>query len=127
MKNIFHIEYVLGKISPSIIWKQIGSSAGLEYWFADRVDENGNLFTFHWGKSSQTAKMLLCKSNSHIRFQWDDEEDKKSYFEMKLSTSEISQDITLIITDFSESDEDLEELTTWWNSKIESLQKMLGV
>ena len=46
---------------------------------------------------------------------------------MRISMSEISEDITLTITDFCESSDDMEDLTSWWNSQIEKLQKALGM
>ena len=127
MKDIFQLEYVLGKISQNVLWNALSTADGLTCWFADRVEEKENIFTFYWGRSCQSAQMLLSKINSHVRFRWDDEDDGRSYFEMRISVSEISEDITLTITDFCESSDDMEDLTSWWNSQIEKLHKALGM
>lgn len=127
MKDIFQLEYVLGKVSLNVLWNALSTSDGLSCWFADKVEERENIFTFHWGKSEQNAQMLLSKQNSHVRFRWEEDEETRSYFELKISISEISEDITLTVTDFSESAEDLKDLTDWWNIQIEQLQKALGM
>lgn len=127
MKDIFQLEYVLGKVSLNVLWNALSTSDGLSCWFADKVEERENIFTFHWGKSEQKAQMLLSKQNSHVRFRWEEDEETRSYFEFKISISELSEDITLTVTDFSESAEDLKDLTDWWNIQIEQLQKALGM
>ncbi|MBR5972035.1 MAG: hypothetical protein IK017_05210 [Paludibacteraceae bacterium] len=127
MKDIFQLEYVLGKVSQNVLWNALSTSDGLACWFADKVEEKENIFTFHWGRSEQSAQMLLSKANSHVRYRWEDEEDNRCYFEMRISVSEISEDVTLTITDFSESSDDLKDLTDWWNIQIEQLQKALGM
>ena len=127
MKEIFQLEYVLGKVAQSVLWNALSTADGLSCWFSDKVEEKEDIFTFHWGKSQQSAQKLQSKTNSHVRFRWDDEEDVRSYFELRISVSEISEDVTITITDFCESSDEMEELTDWWNTKIEELQKALGM
>ena len=67
------------------------------------------------------------KINEKIRFQWitgeDDEEDY--FFEFKIQMDEITKDVSLIITDFSDEDE-LEEAKLLWDSLVSDLKQVLG-
>ncbi len=127
MKDSFQIEFVFGKISQGVLWKSIGTADGLAKWFADRIDEDDKTFTFHWGKSEQKADLIQNKANTYVRFRWEEDEGTRNYFEMRIDVTELSEDVILTITDFCESDDDQEELTEWWNSKISELQKATGI
>lgn len=126
MKDIFQVEYVLGKISQNVLWKALSTPDGLACWFADQVDTKENMFVFHWGKSIQNAVILSKKNNTLVRLHWE-EEDPRFYFEIRMSVSELSGDAIIRITDFCESTSDMHDLTEWWNMKIESLRKSFGI
>ena len=63
--------------------------------------------------------------NKYVRFKWE-EEDDKTFFELKLSQNELTNDIVLTISDFSEPDE-LEDAIDLWNTQIEQLRINLGL
>lgn len=126
MKEIFQIEYVLGKISPVVLWEALSTTDGLSHWFADKVEIEENRYTFHWGKSEQSARLLSHRMGSFIRFHWEDDEPRY-YFELKVFTTEISDDTILRITDFAESPTDMQELTEWWNIKVNDFKKAFGL
>ena len=67
------------------------------------------------------------KNNEKVRFQWvDDENDSDDYFfEFKIMVDEITQDVSLIITDFAEEDE-LEESKMLWDNLVLDLKQVLG-
>ena len=62
-----------------------------------------------------------------MRFRWNNESDKadKTYFELRIQVSELTDTTNLVVTDFSELDE-VEESKILWNSQIESLKRILG-
>lgn len=122
-----HMEYMLKAGSGNIIWSIIGTPSGLETWFADKVTVQDKIFTFHWGKTEQReAEMTHMRINSFIRFHWLDDEDKKSYFELKLSQNELTDDLMLEVIDWAESDE-VEDLKDLWDSEIEKMKRVSGL
>ena len=60
-----------------------------------------------------------------MRFKWLESEDD-SYFEFKIDIDSITNDVTLIITDFAEDDEEKEHEVNLWNTQINALMKSIG-
>lgn len=126
-KTKVRMEYMLKAGSSNIVWSIISTPSGLETWFADRVNAEDKLFTFRWGKTeSRQAEVVHCRTNSFIRFHWLDDEDHKSYFELKLVYNELTEDLMLEITDFAETDE-IEDLKDLWESDIEKMRRVSGL
>jgi len=116
------LEYVIN-CSPKVLYNRLSTASGLTEWFADDVRIKGKQYTFIWEGSSQTAEMTLHKENKLVRFTWVDEDD--TYFEFKIARDEITNDVSLLVVDFSEEDE-LEETEELWNSQISELKHILG-
>lgn len=126
-KEKIHMEYMLKAGSGNIVWSIIGTPSGLETWFADRVTVDDKVFTFHWGKTEQReAELTHLRANSFIRFHWLDDEDKKSYFELRISQNELTDDLMLEVTDWAEADE-IEDLQDLWDSEIEKMKRVSGL
>ena len=123
-KNIFQIEFPI-RSSLRILFNQISTPSGLSEWFADNVNLNGKNYTFFWDGDEQEAELLSKKNNQSIKFRWTDE-PKDTFFELKIIIDEITQDISLIITDFAEDEEDEEEAKLLWNKQIEKLRQSIG-
>tara|TARA_Y100000385_G_C12795699_1_gene509590 strand:- start:197 stop:580 length:384 start_codon:yes stop_codon:yes gene_type:complete len=123
-KNIFQIEYPI-RSSLRILFNQISTPSGLSEWFADNVNLNGKNYTFFWDGDEQEAELLSKKNNQSIKFRWTDE-PKDTYFELKIVVDDITQDISLIVTDFAEDEEDEEEAKLLWNKQIEKLRQSIG-
>tara|TARA_A100000164_G_C21645629_1_gene647896 strand:+ start:203 stop:604 length:402 start_codon:yes stop_codon:yes gene_type:complete len=123
-KNIFQIEFPI-RSSLRILFNQISSPSGLSEWFADNVNLNGKNYTFFWDGDEQDAELLSKKNNQSIKFRWTDE-PKDTYFELKIVVDDITQDISLIVTDFAEDEEDEEEAKLLWNKQIEKLRQSIG-
>lgn len=123
-KNIFQIEYPI-RSSLRILFNQISTPSGLSEWFADNVNLNGKNYTFFWDGDEQEAELLSKKNNQSIKFRWTDE-PKETYFELKIVVDDITQDISLIVTDFAEDEEDEEEAKLLWNKQIEKLRQSIG-
>ena len=123
-KNIFQIEYPI-RSSLRILFNQISTPSGLSEWFADNVNLNGKNYTFFWDGDEQEAELLSKKNNQLIKFRWTDE-PKDTFFELKIVIDDITQDISLIITDFAEDEEDEEEAKLLWNKQIEKLRQSIG-
>jgi hypothetical protein len=125
MKESFRLEYVFDNASLAALWSSISTPVGLSSWFADDVIVDGEIYTFMWNKSGQNAELLQMRLNKSVRFKWE-EEDDKTFFELKLSQNELTNDIVLTISDFSEPDE-LEDAIDLWNTQIEQLRINLGL
>ena len=123
-KNIFQIEFPI-RSSLKILFNQISTPSGLSEWFADNVNLNGNKYTFFWNGDEQVAELLTKKNNQSIKFRWTDE-PKDTFFELRIVVDDITQDISLIITDFAEDEEDEEEAKLLWNKQIEKLRQSIG-
>jgi len=125
VKEKFELEYTL-KTSPKILFNIISTPAGLSEWFADDVNLKGNVFTFFWDGSEQSAERVLFKENKMIRFSWLDEDDPEtSWFEFRIDIHELTGDVALVITDFAEEGEKDDGIDLW-DSQISELKHMLG-
>jgi uncharacterized protein YndB with AHSA1/START domain len=60
MKNKFELEYSLNS-SPKILYARLVTPAGLSEWFADDININGDIYTFIWNGTEQSAKLLTKK------------------------------------------------------------------
>lgn len=112
--------------SISILYNAISSPSGLSEWFCNDVNIKGNTYTFKWDYSEQEAELLKKKQNELVRFRWLDIEDEKSYFEMRIQRDEITNDVSLMITDFAEDEEDMEESKLLWETQINNLLHGIG-
>ena len=123
-KNIFQVEFPI-RSSLRVLFNQISTPSGLSEWFADNVNLNGKKYTFFWDGDEEEAELLSKKNNKSIKFKWTNE-PINTYFEFKIIVDDITQDISLIITDFAEDQEDEEEAKLLWNKQIEKLRQSIG-
>lgn len=119
------IEYDLNNATPNSIWGFISSANGLADWFADKVVCDSRTYTFYWGNTQQAARKTGSLNGVFIRFKWLDEEDSKAYFEFRINIDELTNNVTLAITDFAEPDEK-EECIDLWNEQVATLKRRLG-
>ena len=110
--------------SVNILYKRLSTASGLSEWFADNVNSRGELFTFIWDGAEEQAKLLRKKSGELVKFKWiEGEED--TFFEIKIVVDEITKDVSLMITDFTDEDE-VEEAKMLWENQISDLKQVLG-
>uniref|UniRef100_UPI0032169A37 START-like domain-containing protein n=1 Tax=uncultured Draconibacterium sp. TaxID=1573823 RepID=UPI0032169A37 len=117
-----NLEYIIN-CSPKVLYNRLSTASGLTEWFADDVRVRGKKYTFIWEGSEQTAEMTLHKENKLVRFVWLEEED--TYFEFKIVRDELTGDVSLMITDFTDEDEK-EETEDLWSSQVADLKHVLG-
>ena len=103
-KILFTLEFPV-RCSPAILFEFLSTASGLQEWFADKVDEWENVFSFSWnGGTPDKAEILDQEENKFIRFRWLHSE-KNEYFEFCIEKTEISNQTVLIIKDFAEKNE----------------------
>ena len=132
-KQRVDIEYPLTTKSPNIIWEQISSAHGFERWMADHVTEENGVFTFIWGEpwtqqDVRKAHLIEYVKYDHIRLKWDydDEEENDTYWEMRIGKSDLTHYLNLFITDFAE-DDDVDGLKILWESNLDRLHRASGL
>jgi uncharacterized protein YndB with AHSA1/START domain len=123
-KGKFELEYVIHS-SPVILFEFLVSPSGLSEWFCDDVNIRNENFTFFWDGAQQVAKLTKIIEEKLIRFEWVEKTDG-SYFEFRIEKDELTNDISLIVTDFAENDEEKKSSTLLWNSQIDKLLHVLG-
>ena len=131
-KQRIDIEYPLTTKSPSIVWEQISSAHGLERWLADRVTQEEDVFTFTWGEpwsehDIRQAQLIEFVKFDRIKLKWDDDEDEdNTFWEMRIAKSELTNNLTLLITDFAD-DDDVDGLKILWESNLDRLHRASGL
>jgi len=123
-KQLFTLEFPV-RCSPSILYEFLATPAGLQEWFADKVDEWENVFSFSWnGGTPDKAEILDQEENKFIRFRWLHSE-KNEYFEFSIEKTEISNQTVLIIKDFAEKNE-IKDQSQLWGYQIKELFYRIG-
>lgn len=123
-KEILELEYHFNT-SSKVLFPRLSTAIGLNEWFADEVNEKDKVFTFRWDKEERSAELLAVKEGRNVRFHWTDDDDDESYFEFNLSTTELTDDLALKITDFADEGEST-ELKEIWDAQISDLKRVLG-
>ena len=121
----FEMEFPI-KVSQKLLFQYISTPSGLSEWFSDNVNSRGEIFVFIWDDSEESAKLIRKTNNEKIQFQWLEDEDTDYYFELRIQFDEITKDVSLIVTDFAEDDDEVEESKLLWTNQIGDLKKVLG-
>ena len=121
----FELEYVVNT-TVKVLYPRLATPSGLSDWFADNVDLNGDVFTFYWEGSDQSARILFQRRDKAIRFRWLEDEGEDVYFEFKIRVDELTSEVALIITDFAEEDE-VDEARDLWDKQMERFCHQLGI
>lgn len=123
-KNKLVLEYII-YASPKLLFDFITSPSGLSEWFADDVNIVGSVYTFQWDGAKQQATILNVTEGRSIRLRWTDR-PADTYFEFRIEKNELTQELSLIITDFAESREEMHSLEALWQGQVQRLMKVIG-
>jgi uncharacterized protein YndB with AHSA1/START domain len=124
-KSKLQLEYLIN-CSPKVLYNRLSTASGLSEWFADDVHVKGNVFTFVWENAGQIAEKKNQKENKMVRYEWVDNDDKDdNYFEFIINQDDLTNDVSLLIIDFTEEDE-RQSTTDLWNTQITKLKHLLG-
>lgn len=123
-KNKLVLEYII-HAAQYLLFEFITTPSGLSEWFADDVNINGNVYTFMWDGAQQHAKVLEVKENKSIRFQWTDRKPD-TYFEFRIEKNELTEELSLIITDFAETLDEKNSLEVLWQGQVQQLMHVIG-
>lgn len=120
----FEMEFVVHS-SAEMLYEFLSSPSGLSEWFCDDLNIRNGIYTFIWEDQLQQARLLKTIELQLVRFQWVDKTDG-SYFEFRIQRDDLTNDISLIITDFADSVSERESAKLLWHSQIEKLMHVIG-
>jgi len=119
----YTLEYVI-RSSPGILFEFLTTPSGLAQWFADRVNQTQEYFTFSWGGNKQRAKLIEQLENEMIKLRWENS-PKDEYIEFRITHTEITGDTVLLITDFANPKE-MVDAQKLWDSQVHELKMRIG-
>lgn len=122
-KQLYTLEYPV-RCSPSILYEFLSTPAGLQEWFADRVDERDTIFSFTWEGSTDKAEIVEGEEEKYIRFHWL-HAPKDEYFEFAIEKSEVTNQTILVIKDFADKKE-IADQSRLWDYQVKELFHRLG-
>jgi len=123
-KQLFTLEFPV-RCSPSILFDFLATPAGLQEWFADKVDEWENVYSFSWnGENPDKAEVVDKEQDKFVRYHWLHSE-KNEYFEFRIEKTEISNQTILFIKDFAEKNE-IRDQSQLWQYQVKDLFHRLG-
>lgn len=120
----FEMEFVV-HASAEMLYEFLSTPSGLSEWFCDDLNIRNGVYTFIWEDTMQQARLLKTIDLQLVRFQWVDKTDG-SYFEFRIQRDDLTNDISLIVTDFAESVGDRESSKLLWHSQVEKLMHVIG-
>jgi len=120
----YELEFPI-RSSVKVLYNILSTPSGLSEWFADDVNIKGDCFIFIWDGAKQVAKVLSKRNNQSIKFHWEEDEED-TYFELKIQIDDITNDVSLIVTDFAEDEDDVEDAKLLWANQIDGLRGCIG-
>ncbi len=122
-KQLFTLEFPV-RCSPTILYEFLATPSGLQEWFADVVDERDKVFSFEWNGSEEKAELISAEHEKSIRFRWL-HSGPSEYFEFSIVKSEVTNQTILIISDFAEKKEIVDQ-SRLWEYQVKELFHRLG-
>jgi uncharacterized protein YndB with AHSA1/START domain len=122
-KQLYTLEFLV-RCSPVILYEFLATPAGLQEWFADKVDERDNIFSFVWNGVADKAEVVESEQDKFIRFHWL-HLPKEEYFEFRIEKSEVTNQTILVVKDFAEK-KDIKDQSRLWDSQVKELFHRLG-
>ena len=122
-KVLYTLEYPV-RCSPGILFDFLITPAGLQEWFADKVDERDSIYSFSWNDTVDKAELLESEEEKFVKFRWL-HMPKEEYFEFRIEKSEVTNQTILIVKDFAEK-KDIKDQSQLWEYQVKDLFHRLG-
>jgi hypothetical protein len=119
----YTLEYPV-RCSPTILYEFLSTPAGLQEWFADKVDERDGVFSFSWNGTEDKADLVEKEEDKFVRFHWS-HSAKDEFFEFKIEKSEVTNQTILIVNDFADKKE-IKDQSQLWEYQVKELFHRLG-
>lgn len=121
----FELEFPI-HASPAMLYTYFATPAGLEEWFADKVNSRSKLITFVWDGDEEQAEIITNRNGEKIKYKWLESGDDETYFEFRIQIDALTKDVSLMVTDFADTEEEAEESKMLWENQIEELKHTIG-
>ena len=122
----FEIEFFL-KGSVQRIYDYFVDPNLMKLWLCKNVVANDRAYTLSFGADEDIQLHLKQYRAEHfIRYKWVDYKDNQS-LEFKFHTDEISNELSLIIYDYADAPEEIEEEKMFWRKAINQLHNIIGI
>ena len=126
-KEKYSIEFVLGNASQQSLWRMLTDSTMMEEWFADKVKiKDGKFYKFVWEDTFQEVEQTINRPMTQVRYSWLAEDRVGTYFEFKIHTMELSNEIALEVIAFA-TPEEKDDAIFLWETQIGLLKRKLGI
>lgn len=122
-KQLYTLEYPV-RSSPAILFEFLSTPAGLQEWFAEKVDERDGVFSFTWNGSTEKAELLEMEEGRFVKYRWLHSPDSE-FFEFGVEKSEVSNQTILVIKDFAEKKE-IPDQKRLWDFQVNDLFHRIG-
>ena len=124
-KSKFIGEYSINA-SRKMLFPYISTASGLSQWFADDVNiTEDKVYTMFWDGEVNRAKIVSIKANRYIKFEFEgDAGDDLNFIEIRLEMNELTQEVYIKITDYSDVDD--QEVSDLWEGLIHDLKEIVG-
>jgi hypothetical protein len=122
-KVLYTLEYPV-RCSPGILYEFLRTPAGIQEWFADKVDERDGNFSFSWNGTEDKAELVDSEEDKFVRFRWD-YMTKDEYFEWRIDKSEVTNQTILVISDFADK-KDIKDQSRLWEYQVKDLFHRIG-
>lgn len=122
-KVLYTLEYPV-RCSPAILYEFLYTPAGLQEWFADKVDEKDGIYSFNWNGSEDKAQLLETEEEKFVKYRWL-HAAKDEYFEFRIEKSEVTNQTILVIKDFADK-KDIKDQSQLWGYQVKDLFHRLG-
>lgn len=123
-KGKYVLEFIM-RCPVTLLYDFLSTPSGLQEWFADDVNLKDDTYTFNWDGQLQEAKLLNAKIDNYLRFRWVDKPEG-TYVEFRVTQDELTNEVSLTVTDFGESEDDIITNKRLWESQIQRLIKVMG-
>lgn len=122
-KVLYTLEYPV-RCSPGILYEFLRTPAGIQEWFAEKVDERDGQFSFSWNGTEDKAVLVDSEEDKFVRFRWD-YMTKDEYFEWRIDKSEVTNQTILVISDFADKKE-IKDQSQLWEYQVKDLFHRIG-
>jgi len=122
-KSLFTLEYPI-RCSPTILYEFLSTPNGLQEWFAEKVDQKEDTFSFSWNNATDEAERVEFVENEYVRYRWDYYGDDE-YFEFRIAQSPVTNETILQISDFADKTE-IKDQERLWDTQINDLKHRIG-
>lgn len=120
----FELEFPI-HASPGFLFQYISTPDSMGEWFADNVNSRGKKYTFIWDDTEEVAERIGQKTDTFVRFKWEEDEEEGTYFEFRIEVDDLTKDVSLLVIDFADEDE-VEESKMFWENQIAELKHVIG-